>query len=74
MAYKRTVNDEFKGKGFIDGDRKVFISTEKKDAGVEYSLDDVFGTVAGEGEEIQFSVKRSSVDESTEPISEVEGE
>lgn len=70
MAYKNTTAIEFKGKGFIDVDKGVLVSVDKKDAGKEYSLEKVFETVAGEGDEIQFSIKKTSTAESTEPIEE----
>lgn len=70
MAYKNTSALEFKGKGFIDTDRQVFVSTEKKDAGKEYDIEKVFETVAGDGDEVSWSVKKTSTAESTEPISE----
>jgi len=71
MPYKNSSTIEFKGKGFVDPDRLVFISVDKKDAGFEYDLKEIFSTV-GQGEEVQFSVKRTNVDESITPLADEE--
>lgn len=67
MAYKNSSALEFKSKGLIDPETGRLVSTEKKDAGKEYDLKEVIKTVASDGEEIVFSIKKSMVEESTNP-------
>lgn len=74
MAYKTTTNKEFKGKGFIDFDTRKLVSTDKKDAGFEYDLDEVFTKIGGNGDEIQFSVKVTEVVESVDEEDQEAGE
>lgn len=64
MAYKKSIVDEFKGKGFYDPNTGKFTSTDKKDAGVEYDIKEVLAKIGKDGEEIQISAKRSEVTES----------
>lgn len=55
MAYKTNITKEFKSKGFIAGEN--LISSEKKDAGTEYPLQQIFDVIARDGVEIEFSLK-----------------
>lgn len=66
MSYKTTTNKEFRGKGFVDLDSQTFISSEKKNAGEEFQLDEVFSKIAGQGDEVQFSLKVTDVKETVD--------
>ena len=55
MAYKTNITREFKSKGFING--LELISSEKKDSGASYNIQEILEKISKYGDEVEFSVK-----------------
>jgi len=55
MAYKTNITKEFKSKGFIND--LELISSEKKDNGATYNIQEILQKIGKYGDEIEFSVK-----------------
>lgn len=70
MAYKRSITDEFKEKGLYNPETIGIISTNKNNAGMEFSITEALEKLSSDGDEIEITVKKTSKAESTEPISE----
>ncbi|WP_405101452.1 hypothetical protein [Oceanobacillus sp. FSL H7-0719] len=64
MAYKTTKNKEFKEKGLYNREEVSIISTNKKTAGVEFSIIEALEKLSANGDEIEITIKRSEVSES----------